>query len=126
MNPSAANHSQGDRLPPDTRLVAFDLDDTLAESKAAISDDMSDSLMRLIERIPTCIISGGRFEQFELQVLGKLAPSSALNNLHLMPTCGTRYLRWHSAGWVEEYSHNLDTSVKLRVIDVLEAESRRL
>jgi HAD superfamily hydrolase (TIGR01484 family) len=82
--------------------------------------------MQLIELRPVCVISGGRYEQFEAQVLDHLPASSALENLHLMPTCGTRYLRWHAAGWVQEYSYDLDTDTKLKVVEVLEDEARRL
>ena len=72
------------------RLVAFDLDDTLAESKAQIEPRMAKLLSELLGRVQVCIISGGRFEQFDLQVLQHLdMEESHRANLHLMPTCGT-------------------------------------
>ena len=75
------------------RVIAFDLDDTLAVSKSRIDDEMADLLVRLLGEIDVCIISGGRFEQFETQVLRHLSiPLNLRPRLHLMPTCGTPVL----------------------------------
>ena len=64
--------------PSALRAVVFDLDDTLAASKSAMDPTMSAALARLLERMPVCIISGGRFEQFEAQALsGFTAPDDA-------------------------------------------------
>ena len=71
------------------RVVAFDLDDTLTVSKSKIDQHMADLLDELLARFDVCIISGGRFEQFETQVLKYLhAPSDRLARLHIMPTSG--------------------------------------
>jgi hydroxymethylpyrimidine pyrophosphatase-like HAD family hydrolase len=43
------------------KAVVFDLDDTLAASKSAMHPTMSAALARLLEQVPVCIISGGRF-----------------------------------------------------------------
>ena len=40
------------------RVVVFDLDDTLAESKSPISGDMGEALADLLEKVSVCIISG--------------------------------------------------------------------
>ena len=74
------------------RLVAFDLDDTLAPSKSAMPPAMATALRRLLDVVPVCIISGGQVGQFRDQVLAHLdADADELSRLHLMPTCGTRY-----------------------------------
>ena len=74
------------------RLVAFDLDDTLAPSKSAMPPAMATALRRLLAVVPVCIISGGQMGQFRDQVLAHLdADADELSRLHLMPTCGTRY-----------------------------------
>ena len=41
------------------KLVAFDLDGTLAPSKGPISSEMADGLKRLLDITQVCIISGG-------------------------------------------------------------------
>ncbi len=107
-------------------LVAFDLDDTLAHSKSAIVPEMADALLELLSVRPVCIISGGRFEQFETQVLSHLPSDDRLLQLHLMPTCGTQYLRWQQEHWVQIYSHELSQEDRDQCFTVLEAEARRL
>ena len=77
------------------KVIAFDLDDTLAVTKSPISDRMSELLVKLLQKYDICIISGGKFEQFKRQVVDRLeATDRELARLHLMPTCGTRYLRY--------------------------------
>jgi hypothetical protein len=107
--------------------VVFDLDDTLAPSKSSMDPTMSDALARLLERVEVCIISGGRFEQFEAQALSTFdASPGALRRLHLMPTCGTRYYRWEGRGWELQYAEDLTADEKSRSIATLEAGAREL
>jgi HAD superfamily hydrolase (TIGR01484 family) len=109
------------------RAVAFDLDDTLAVSKSQISSRMADLLARLMAVTDVCIISGGRFEQFQSQVLAHLdADPAALQSLHLMPTCGTRYYRWQDGDWRLIYAEDLAKDDKARVIAALERGAREL
>ena len=69
------------------KVIAFDLDDTLAVTKSPISDRMSELLIDLLEKYEVCIISGGKFEQFKKQVVDRLEASPLqLRKLHLMPT----------------------------------------
>jgi phosphomannomutase len=57
------------------KLIGFDLDDTLAVTKSPISDQMSELLVGLLDHIEVCIISGGKYEQFQRQVVERLAAS---------------------------------------------------
>ncbi|WP_182169858.1 HAD-IIB family hydrolase [Flaviflexus equikiangi] len=89
-------------------MVAFDLDDTLAPSKSPIPPRMASALVELLACADVCIISGGNVTQFERQVLDQIvAGHEALEHLHLMPTCGTRYLRFQDGAWVTVYAHDL-------------------
>ena len=54
------------------KLIAFDLDDTLAQSKAAIDAEMAKLLSALLGVAKVAIISGGDWPQFKKQVLAKL------------------------------------------------------
>jgi phosphomannomutase len=106
------------------KVIAFDLDDTLAITKSPISDRMSRLLVSLLDKYDICIISGGKFEQFERQVVDRLeAPTHKLNRLHLMPTCGTRYYRYDElkATWSLQYAEDLTKEQKAEIMDVLEA-----
>ena len=115
------------RNPSELKAVVFDLDDTLAPSKSTMHPSMSDALARLLERIDVCIISGGRFEQFEAQALnGFTADDEAMSRLHLMPTCGTRYYLWRDGAWQLQYAEDLTDDEKSRTIAVVEQSAREL
>lgn len=89
-------------------LVAFDLDDTLAPSKSPVPEEVLAGLADLLAVTRVCVISGGRLEQFETQLLARLdLPEASLERLHLMPTCGTRYHRRAGGRWVEVYTEDL-------------------
>jgi HAD superfamily hydrolase (TIGR01484 family) len=111
----------------DVRVIAFDLDDTLAVSKSRIDPEMAALLDRLLARFEVCIISGGRFEQFEAQVLASLGASGELKaRLHLMPTCGTRYYRWRADAWAQVYAEDFRAEDKAEIIDALVEGAKQL
>lgn len=111
------------------KLIAFDLDDTLAITKSPISDRMSELLTELLKKYEVCIISGGKLEQFKKQVIDRLdANHLQLRQLHLMPTCGTRYYRYDEIEeeWQLQYAEDLTEKQKTLAINVLEEEARKL
>jgi phosphomannomutase len=50
------------------KLIVFDLDGTLAESKSAIDSEMADLITALLKVAKVSVISGGSWDQFEKQV----------------------------------------------------------
>lgn len=106
--------------------MAFDLDDTLAESKSAIAPDLARVFADLLALRPVCVISGGQFGQFQEQLLANLPEDANLAQLHIMPTCGTRYLRFDNGNWQERYAHNLADDQKQRAIASLEKRAKDL
>lgn len=100
------------------KLVAFDLDGTLAESKQAIDKEMSKLLSNLLEVAHVAIISGGNWPQFQKQVLARLPKKQALKNLSILPTCGTKYYQYKS-GWKKLYSEDFTKDEKKKIIDNL-------
>jgi hypothetical protein len=109
------------------RAIAFDLDDTLAPSKSKVSDELAHLLMELARRIPVCVISGGRFEQFDEQLLGSLhGTPEEFANLHLMPTCGTKYFRYEAGRWEMVYTEDLTADEIHRTSVALEAGAKEL
>jgi phosphomannomutase len=109
------------------QVVAFDLDDTLAVSKSKIDPRMARLLEQLLTHVDVCIISGGRFEQFESQVLRYLeGPASQLGRLHIMPTCGTRYYTWQDGDWHLNYAEDLGSDEKERIVATLTAGAKEL
>jgi phosphomannomutase len=109
------------------RLIAFDLDDTLAPSKSPLDPRMAALFAQLLERVEVCVISGGQFAQFKMQVIDMLPelPDATLARLHLMPTCGTQYFRFES-GWKQIYAQNLSEDEKSRALAAVEKTARTL
>ena len=112
--------------PAEVRLVAFDLDGTLSESKSSISQDMAWALARLMGLRQVAIISGGRFQQFDNQVLSLLPAGAPLGNLHLLPTCGSRYLKHDGDGWAEIYIRELTVDERGRATASLIRRAKEL
>ncbi len=110
------------------RLVAFDLDDTLAPSKSAIDPRIGEQLLRLAERVEVAIISGGQLQQFRSQVVERLPEADAdlLAHVHLMPTCGTQYYRLTAEGIETVYALSLTDDEKQRALAAVEEEAKRL
>lgn len=105
------------------KLIAFDLDDTLSVSKSQATDRMTDLLNQLLERYQVCVISGGRLEQFKKQIPFIVGTEDGYNlqNLHLMPTCGTRYYTFDAtkSEWEQVYAEDFTDSEKKKIIDAL-------
>lgn len=111
------------------RLIAFDLDGTLAVTKSAISDVMAIRLKDLLSLYEVCVISGGKFEQFEKQLIERLDVSPGqMSRLHIMPTSGTRYFRFddRSLEWVLEYAQDLSPEQRAEIVDVLTTGAKEL
>lgn len=110
------------------RLIAFDLDDTLAPSKSAIHPVMGRLLCALAGRIDVAIISGGSLEQFLVQVVDRLpeADAATLSSFHLLPACGTQYYRIGLAGVETVYARSLAADARAEAMAVVEEEARRL
>lgn len=108
------------------RLVAFDLDDTLAESKSAIKPEIGLALARLLGVTQVAIISGGALPQFEAQVLGRLPDGADLGHLHILPTCGTRYMHFADGAWRDVYRHYLTDGEKAAAIASLTKRAKQL
>ena len=104
------------------KLIAFDLDGTLAESKSPADPRMTGLLADLLGKFQVCVISGGKFQQFEKQLLSSLkAGPEQLERLHLMPTCGTRYYKYEpgSKAWQQVYAEDFSEAQKAKIIDAL-------
>ena len=100
------------------KLIVFDLDGTLAESKSSFDAEMATLLGVLLGIMKVAVISGGNWPQFEKQVLANLPNDERLKNLSLLPTCGTKFYRYDS-GWKILYSEDFTASEKEKIIHSL-------
>jgi HAD superfamily hydrolase (TIGR01484 family) len=100
------------------KLIVFDLDGTLAESKSALDAEMAGLLNALLRIVKVSVISGGDWSQFEKQVLANLAGDERLKNLSLLPTCGTRFYQYDTE-WKKLYSEDFTGDEKKRIVSSL-------
>lgn len=102
------------------RLIVFDLDGTLAQSKAALDSEMATLLGRLTTVIKVAIISGGDFPQFQKQVVDQLPSTTDFANLSLLPTSGTKFFVYDGQ-WNKLYAEDLTDAEKKKIEDALES-----
>jgi len=67
------------------KLIVYDLDGTLAESKSSLDKEMSALLHNLLGIVKVAVISGGDWPQFGKQLLHDLPHDERLVNLSLLP-----------------------------------------
>lgn len=97
------------------KLMAFDLDGTLAESKQRLSADMGELLSKLLSKMPVAVMSGASFKQFETQFFPALPPEANLAKLYLFPTNAAQGFIYEQGAWQLKYDHSF-TKVEREVI----------
>ena len=100
------------------KLIVFDLDGTLAESKSSLDDEMAALLHDLLGVVKVAVISGGDWPQFEKQLLSHLPKDGHLANLSLLPTCGTKFYQY-AGDWKKLYSEDFTPEEKEKIIGSL-------
>jgi HAD superfamily hydrolase (TIGR01484 family) len=102
------------------KLIAFDLDGTLAESKQPIGTPMADRIADLLEVAAVAVISGGDWPQFQKQVVSRLPARADLARLFIMPTTGTKLYR-HDGEWRAIYVDGFSAEERDRIVHALDA-----
>jgi len=100
------------------KLIAFDLDETLAESKAEMTAEMANLLAKLTQVKKVAIISGGSFGQFERQFFGSLSRAANINydSLVILPTSGAVFYEYKNGEWQIVYSEDLTEEEKAKTM----------
>jgi HAD superfamily hydrolase (TIGR01484 family) len=97
------------------KLVVFDLDNTLTESKTLLDIIAAELLNNLLAKTNVAVISGASFQQFETQFIKPLNASvQNLSHLFILPTSGAE-LCVYDDGWKKIYSETLSDYDKKRV-----------
>jgi phosphomannomutase len=103
------------------KLVAFDLDGTLAASKQPIGDGMAQRLAGLLQVADVAVISGGDWPQFEKQVVGRMPKDANFARLWIMPTTGAKLYRPDAKGvWQPVYADDFSAAERQQILDALD------
>jgi hypothetical protein len=100
------------------KLIVYDLDGTLAESKSSLDAEMSGLLHDLLGIVKVAVISGGDWPQFQKQLLSNLPHDERLVNLSLLPTCGTKFFQYNG-DWKKLYSEDFTADQKEKIVSSL-------
>jgi hypothetical protein len=101
------------------KLIVFDLDGTLAESKSSLDAEMSALLHDLLGIVKVAVISGGDWPQFEKQLLSNLPHDERLVNLSILPTCGTKFFQY-AGDWEKIYEEDFTTDQREKILSSLQ------
>jgi hydroxymethylpyrimidine pyrophosphatase-like HAD family hydrolase len=101
------------------KLIVFDLDGILVRSKSPLDTEMSFLLHKLLNIIKVAVISGGDWPQFEKQVLYQLPHEAGLENLFMLPTCGTKLYKYTAGQWEKSYSEDFTDRERNKITDSL-------
>jgi HAD superfamily hydrolase (TIGR01484 family) len=107
------------------RLIVFDLDGTLAESKSSLDDEMAQLIHALLAVVRVAVISGGDWPQFGKQLLAHLPDDECLANLSLLPTCGTKFFAYTGV-WSKVYEEDLTPDDRTKITAALHQALGRL
>lgn len=102
------------------KLIIFDLDGTLTESKQPLTSEMAALVAKLLATVPVAVVSGGALPQFLKQVVTRLPSDANLANLYLLPTSGAALYEWKQDVWNKIYeerlsekeAHTIETAIR--------------
>lgn len=98
------------------KLVVFDLDGTLAETKSEMDKEMAALFCRLLSVKMAAVISGGGYEQFQKQLIKNLkCGGDSIKNLFIFPTTSTAFYRYQKNKWDCIYKQNLSLTEKKKI-----------
>ena len=103
------------------KLIIFDLDGTLAESKQPLTAEMAGLLARLLAETRIAIISGGALSQFLKQVVATLPVETNLAHLYLLPTSGAALYEFQEDDWKKIYEERLSEKEKDTIDEAIRA-----
>lgn len=94
------------------KLVIFDLDGTLTESKQPLTDEMAALITKLLAETRVAVISGGALSQFLKQIVSRLPVDTNLSDLYLLPTSGAALYEYRGDEWKKIYEERLSEKDK--------------
>jgi len=111
----------------DRKVIVFDLDGTLAESKSEIDGEMETLLTKLLKLKRVAVIGGGKYDLFRHQLLNRLsAPPELLKNLFIFPATATSFYRYNGSEWMPVYSQIFSKDEKISILSAFEKAFQEL
>ncbi|MDP2090214.1 MAG: HAD-IIB family hydrolase [Candidatus Gracilibacteria bacterium] len=102
------------------KMIVFDMDGTLTPSKGKMDSEMVELFKKLLGKYKVGIISGGKYELFQTQVLPHLGnDEKLLSNLYVCPTCSTVMYLYQNGEWNMKYSLDLTLEERTHIINTL-------
>ena len=107
------------------KLIIFDLDDTLADSKQDLTEDMAKLLGRLLDKYEIAVISGCSYHQMLSQFADNLSDVVDMyyppNGVYLLPMSGT-YMYTFVGTYPDDWEPTWGSSLTLREkVDIINA-----
>lgn len=102
------------------KLVAFDLDETLAESKQRMTAQMGELLAQLLQKMPVAVMSGAAYYLFENQFLPALPTDAKLERLYLFPTNAAQCFVYSAGVWQQKYNYSFTDKEKQKILAALD------
>jgi len=106
------------------KLLIFDLDGTLAESKQPLTPPMATLVAKLLAVTKVAVISGGAFSQFLKQVVAQLPVDADLSHLYILPTSGAALYEYRNDNWNKIYEERLSEKEKDAIEEALRAAAK--
>ncbi len=103
------------------KVIAFDLDGTLAESKQRMASEMGDLLGTLMQDTPVAVLSGAGFFQFQKQFLPAIPMEAKLENLYIFPVNAAQCYIYRDGAWKPQYDHSFTPTEKEKILTELNA-----
>ncbi|HVV39099.1 MAG TPA: HAD-IIB family hydrolase [Candidatus Paceibacterota bacterium] len=101
------------------KLVAFDLDGTLAESKQPMSAEMGELLSELLNHAYVAVLSGAGLPQIDTQFLPAFPETAHFAKLYLFPTNAAECFTYRQNSWQAQYDKSFNAFEKRRIMQAL-------
>ncbi len=98
--------------------LIFDLDDTLAESFQAPSEQILEKVFTLAERMPVAIMSGATFSRLERDIMQRL-PAHHMAQLSVFSDNGARADVWKNGTWETAYHFPLESAEREQIKNIV-------
>ena len=100
-----------DRYFSNKKLLIFDKDDTLTDTKSPIDAEVAEVFAGLIGKFTVAIISGSSWSVINDQVVELLPKDTELKQLYVLPASGSQLLTYdQSNDWRYVFDHSIDQS----------------